>query len=340
MEDKDFWRNERVAFLALTTVSGIGFWSLHKIAAMNLGFKESLRSPTLAGLEKILAASGYTDTASQESLWADGISLARTLTGLGIRVVFRSEPEFPEKLRNIPDPPEWLFIQGQTSNLDQPAVAVVGTRKPSEDGLFLTKYILGVLASIGCVTVSGLALGIDQAAHSSSIRYDLPTVAVLGTGILQNYPKGSEALRESIIKAGGTIVSEYLPNQSYSAENFVRRNRLQAALSDVLVPTEWSIKSGTAHTVKYASKYGKKIINIYLPGTESSRLEIPFSAEEYSASWYEVPKKTEALIQAIKEIIKNKVDNTAFEAEVTESPHLETSSSDSDTSEPSQLPLI
>lgn len=310
MEDKAFWRNERVAFLALTTVSGIGFWSLHKIAQANYGFKETLRTPEAVGVEKPLAAAGYDGESGQESLWTEGIALARTLTGLGIRLVFKGEAEFPEKLRVIPDAPEWVFIQGLPGNLSKPSVAVVGTRKPSDDGLFLTKYVLGVLAGIGCVTVSGLALGIDQEAHKSSIRYSLPTVAVLGTGILQNYPKGSDELREEILKAGGSIVSEYLPNQSYSAENFVRRNRIQAALCDVLIPTEWSIKSGTAHTVKYASKYEKRIINVFLPDTQSSRPEILFSAAEYRALRYEVPTKTESLILFLRSALLGISDST------------------------------
>ncbi len=310
MEDKAFWRNERVAFLALTTVSGIGFWSLHKIAQANYGFKETLRTPEAVGVEKLLAAAGYNGESGQESLWAEGIALARTLTGLGVRLVFKSEAEFPARLRAIPDAPEWIFIQGLPENLSKPSVAIVGTRKPSDDGLFLTQYVLGVLAGIRCVTVSGLALGIDQAAHISSIRYGLPTVAVLGTGILQNYPKGSDELRDSILRAGGSIVSEYLPNQSYSAENFVRRNRIQAALCDVLIPAEWSIKSGTAHTVKFASKYEKRIVNIFLPGTQGLRPEIPFSAVEYGASWYEVPTKTEALITFLKSELLGLTEST------------------------------
>ncbi|WP_195743705.1 DNA-processing protein DprA, partial [Pseudomonas syringae] len=139
----------------------------------------------------------------------------------------------------------WLFVQGQMANLHKQSVTVVGTRKPSEDGIFLTRFLLAALAIRSCPTVSGLAAGIDQVVHTESIRYGIPTVAVLGTGILQNYPKGSEKLREEIVNSGGTIVTEYLPTQSYSAENFVRRNRLQAGLGEILFPTEWSIKSGT-----------------------------------------------------------------------------------------------
>jgi DNA protecting protein DprA len=348
MEDREFWRNERVAFLALTTVSGIGFWSLHKIAQANYGFKEALRTPGMAAIEKPLAAAGYDGESGQESLWTAGIALARTLTGQGIRLIFKAEAEFPEKLRAIVDAPEWIFVQGLPENLSKPSVAIVGTRKPSQDGLFLTQFVLGVLARIGCVTVSGLALGIDQTAHASSIRYSLPTVAVLGTGIFQNYPKGSNGLREEILRAGGSIVSEYLPNQSYSAENFVRRNRIQAALCDVLIPSEWSIKSGTAHTVKYASKYGKRIINVFLPGTQDARPEIPFSAAEYQASWYEVPTKTEALIVFLKSVLSGAsgcttTDSTELSMETEINP-LEPEPSDTTEAnglnQPSQLPLI
>lgn len=320
MEDKAFWRNERIAFLALTTVTGIGFWSLHKIAQTNYGFKETLRAPGAVGVEKLLTAAGYDGESGQELLWAEGIALARTLTSLGVRLVFKNEAEFPTRLRAIPDAPEWIFIQGAPENLSKPSVAIVGTRKPSEDGLFLTQYVLAVLAGIGCVTVSGLALGIDQTAHVSSIRYSLPTVAVLGTGILQNYPRGSNELREQILKAGGSIVSEYLPNQSYSGENFVRRNRLQAALCDVLIPTEWSIKSGTAHTVKYANKYEKRIVNVCLPGTRGSRPEIPFSAAEYRAAWFEVPTRTEALIMFLKSELLGSAESNPEAATDTDQP--------------------
>src|SRR3990167_2660395 len=102
MEGKEFWRNERVAFLALTTVKGVGFWSLHKIAQSNFGFKEALREPAGSGIEKHLLGAGYCGDSGQETLWAEGISLARTLTATGIRLIFKDEPDFPPKLKEIP----------------------------------------------------------------------------------------------------------------------------------------------------------------------------------------------------------------------------------------------
>ncbi|MBA5360000.1 DNA-processing protein DprA [Pseudomonas aeruginosa] len=347
MDEREYWRNERVAFLALTTLKGVGFWTLHKIADQGIGFKDALKNPEKAGLEKHYPKSVECDD-FQETLWAKGIEQARDLSAAGIRVYFRGEPDFPEKLSVISDPPQWVFVQGNASNLNKPAVAVVGTRKPSEDGLFLTRLVLAAISKFNCVSVSGLALGIDQACHSESIRYKVPTIAILGTGILNNYPKGSEQLREQILAKGGTVLSEYLPHQSYSSENFVRRNRLQAALCEVLIPAEWKIKSGTAHTVKYAHKYGKKIINIYLPLTKDDRPEIDFSLKEYGAQAFEAPFEMQGLIQNIahelispaenltnSEIVENQITEQYVQQEPAES-----SPQDNENINDPQLPLI
>jgi DNA processing protein len=192
-------------------------------------------------------------------------------------------------------------VQGELLNLHTKAVAIVGTRKPTDDGIFLTKYVVAALADQAYPTVSGLALGIDQAVHNESLRFGIPTIAVLGTGINQNYPRGSAVLRSEIVRKGGTIITEYLPDQSYSGDNFVRRNRLQAGLCNTLVPVEWKIKSGTAHTVEFAFKYGKKIANVFLPHTYESRPEIKFAEEEYGAVACEAPQMTALLLQFIEE---------------------------------------
>lgn len=302
MDDKEFWRSEKVAFLALASVKGIGFWTIHKIAQSGAGYKDLLKEPERAGLEKSLKEAGFDGAEGQEKLWNVGLASARNLAANAVTLLFKNEPSFPPKLKIIADAPEWLFVQGNVENLTKNAVAVVGTRKPSDDGLFLTRYVVSSLANTDFVTVSGLALGIDQIAHNESIRYQLPTIAVLGTGILQNYPKGSEPLRSKILHAGGTVISEYLPEQSYSAENFVRRNRLQAALGDILIPAEWQIKSGTAHTVKFAHRYQKKIINVYLPGTINEKPELEFSANVYGALNFLIPFDTTKLLEAYEAV--------------------------------------
>lgn len=289
--EMEYWKNEQVGFLALTHLKGIGFWTLNRIARTGGSFKGLLKAPTPTTLEKYLRTPLPSDvewTVLQQNLWQKGMELARSLAKEKIHLTFNTQPGYPPNLLKLgEDTPEWLFIQGNIQNLYAKSVAIVGTRKPSADGIFLTKSIITSLAYSGMPTISGLALGIDQCAHLESIRYKLPTVAILGTGILQNYPAGSELLRKQILEHGGTIVSEYLPNQSYSAENFVRRNRLQAALCDTLIPVEWKIKSGTAHTVEFANKYDKKIANVYLPNTLSQRPEITFSEKNYSSRSFE-----------------------------------------------------
>ncbi|WP_339080840.1 DNA-processing protein DprA [Pseudomonas sp. TMP9] len=348
MDDKEFWRSEKVAFLALASVKGVGFWTIQKIAQSGAGYKDLLKEPEKAGLDKIFREAGFDGLEGQEKLWNVGLASARNLAASAVVLLFKNEPSFPSKLRKIPDAPEWLFVQGNVENLEKHAVAIVGTRKPSDDGLFLTRYVVSSLAKSGFVTVSGLALGIDQIAHSESVRYQLPTIAVLGTGILQNYPKGSEPLRLKILQAGGTVITEYLPEQSYSAENFVRRNRLQAALGDILIPAEWQIKSGTAHTVKFAHKYEKRIINVYLPGTMPDKPELDFSANSYGAINLQIPFDTNKLMNEYNLISNSKTQSEIAQSIPTEitTPVDESVSSSSNTvdssenSESGQLPLI
>ncbi|EHU6913376.1 TPA: DNA-protecting protein DprA, partial [Salmonella enterica subsp. enterica serovar Infantis] len=206
---------------------------------------------------------------------------------------------FPSSLKNIPEPPFWIFVHGNKEVLNKKSFAIVGTRKPTDDGIFLVKLIVSRLCNNDIATVSGLATGIDQSCHLESIRYGIPTIAVLGNGLFVEYPKGSKLLYDNIILNGGAVVSEYLPEQNYSAENFVRRNRIQAALSSALIPVEWKIKSGTAHTVEYAFKYAKKIATPYLPKTYNVRPELKFAEENRNSKSFEVPIKLEAMIDYI-----------------------------------------
>lgn len=291
VKNREYWRSEKVAFLALSSLKGVGFWTIYKLAKSGVSFKEVLRSPEGKLLEKLydVDATAAPLIEQQDALWQKGLHIARSLFADDVKLVFKDEAVFPQKLRCIPDAPYWIFVQGDLSNLSSKSIAVVGTRQPSDDGVFLSKLVLAALEKLKCVTVSGLALGVDQLAHIGSLRYGLKTVAVLGTGILENYPKGSETLRKKILDSGGSIVSEYLPQQSYSSENFIRRNRLQAALCDLLIPVEWAIKSGTAHTVRYAAKYGKGIVNVYMPLTYGSKPELAFSESQLGAVSIEMP---------------------------------------------------
>ncbi|MCS4282034.1 DNA protecting protein DprA [Pseudomonas sp. BIGb0278] len=293
-EQRKYWRNEKIAFLALSSIEGINFWSLHKIASSGQSFNDALRNPSAEFIQTVASASSKDPQAQeleslQETLWQKGLELARKLKESATILVFKDEDGFPLKLRETKDSPEWIFIQGNPHCLYDYSIAIVGTRDASEDGAFLTRMLVSALSESNITTISGLAAGIDQLAHTESIRYGIKTAAVLGTGIFLDYPKGSEIIRHRIIQAGGCVVSEYLPYQRSSPENFVRRNRIQAALCDTLVPVEWKIKSGTAHTVGFAKKYNKNIANIFLPQTYHARPELAFSEQEHGALSFELP---------------------------------------------------
>lgn len=267
--------DEERAFLALATVRGIGQKTLFALADAGRSFGDALQfgpeetNPKVSG-EKPMSERHW--SAVRGHALEHGDQLAAQLEALGIGLLFRHSPGFPPALLELERPPHWLFVQGSAALLAEPSIAIVGTRKPSPDGFFLSRYVGACLGEWGAPTVSGLAAGIDQLAHEHSLRAGVPTIAVLGTGMLEDYPKGSGRLREHILATGGAIVSEYLPNASYSAENFVQRNRLQAALGRILVPAEWQRRSGTAHTVRFATALGRPIACLRLPEWPADRL--------------------------------------------------------------------
>lgn len=274
--------DESIALLALASIKGVDYWTLWKLAQKRYSFASLLNDASeeeVRGLLKAagaqLAKPGQVDwSAAKSAIIRRAKDVALELSSTGTQIVHRGDPAFPVRLEDLSDAPHWLFVQGKIEVLHKPSITVVGTRSPTDDGMWLTRFVGGCLHELGCPTVSGLATGIDQLIHQASIKAAVPTIAVLGNGIFNDYPKGSEPLRAQILAKGGAIVSEYLPHQSFSAENFVRRNRLQAALGCALVPTEWAAKSGTAHTVKYAADLGRPIACLRLPDWTESRVAL------------------------------------------------------------------
>lgn len=296
-EQQEYWKAETVAFYALQSLHGVGFKTLYKIAAKKISFRELIRTDDVSYFEKMLRLKlDENIKKSQENwilfkieLWSKGLELARYWAKENVFLIFHGHEAYPPQLKNITEPPMWLFVQGNISNLYLPSVAIIGSRKSSEDGLWLTKYIVATIANLGLVSVSGLAEGIDQKAHIESIRFGVPTIAVLGTGIDSNYPRGSESIRADILASNGTIVSEYLLGESYSAYNFVRRNRIQAGLAETVIPVEWKIKSGTAHTVNFAKEFNRFIVMPYLETSDCESEEIKAINEYPHGSTFKIP---------------------------------------------------
>jgi len=277
-------QEEAIALMTLSLIDGVGYWGLRKLKEKNKSLRSLLKDCQSYGeIDKALQEAGIKRTFPQTTswskdivaLWSQGLGQLRELHKQGIHLLVSSDPRFPPQLLELDDPPHWLFVEGKVDCLTKPSIAVVGTRKPTHEGEFVCEYVTRVACLYDCAIVSGLARGIDQLAHYTSLAAGIPNIAVMGTGILETYPKGASDLRKLIVNSGGVVVSEYLPKQRYSRENFVRRNRIQAGLSRVVIPAEWSAKSGTAHTVNFANAYSKKLVlpRLSAYSTDSSWLD-------------------------------------------------------------------
>ena len=168
-------------------------------------------------------------------------------------------PRFPALLAQIPDPPEELWTRGDLSICDKPAVAVVGARAASRGGMAIASAIAGDLARAGIVVVSGLARGIDAAAHVAALDAGGKTIAVLGTGIDVVYPAEHRELTERIAR-DGLLITEFLPGAPPDVFHFPRRNRIISGLSRAVVVVEAAEKSGSLITARLAADQGREVM--------------------------------------------------------------------------------
>ena len=173
-------------------------------------------------------------------------------------------PFWPETLRDIPDAPVALFVDGDPSLLAMPALAIVGSRNPTPQGADNAQQFARYLAGHGLAIVSGLATGIDASAHRGALAADGATVAVLGTGIDQFYPTGNRDLQLQIARAG-CVVSEYAPGRPAVAGQFPARNRIISGLSLGTLVVEATRRSGSLITARLAGEQGRSVFAI--PGS-------------------------------------------------------------------------
>ena len=174
-------------------------------------------------------------------------------------------PDYPPLLKEIHDPPMLLFIKGNTKVLSTPQIAIVGARKPSDEGRYNSELFAAELANAGLTITSGLALGIDHAAHQAAVKIDKPTIAILGTGLNEIYPKSHLSLSEEILHKAGALVSEYPLHMPPKPQNFPRRNRIIAGLSLGTLVVEATLKSGSLITARLSMEENREVFAI--PGS-------------------------------------------------------------------------
>lgn len=262
-------RPEREDLVHLSLVEGVGSARLGTLLE-TFGSAGSVLSASLASLK---AAPGVGPVlarrireAARSSTRPATRALLRNLAASGIQVVAFHDPGYPAPFRSLSEPPYLLYLAGRSRLLDHPSVALVGTRYPTAYGREVAARLAADLADAGICVVSGMARGIDGAAHAGALRARGDTIGVLGHGIDQLYPPEAGRLFAAV-RRRGLLISEFSPGETPRAGNFPRRNRLIAALSRVVVVVEMSLRSGAQHTVNFALDQGVDVMAVPGPIT-------------------------------------------------------------------------
>lgn len=167
--------------------------------------------------------------------------------------------QYPDTLRKIKNPPKQLYLEGNIELLNKNSIAIIGSRNCSENGKNLAKRFAKELVEQGLTIISGMAKGIDSQAHKETIKNKGSTIAVLGNGFNNIFPKENINLYHEIIESKGLIISEYPPNAKAKSEFFLERNRIVSGLSIGILVIEAAYRSGTSVTARIAKEQGKKI---------------------------------------------------------------------------------
>jgi DNA processing protein len=255
------------AWIALKLVPGIG-------NVLGLGLVRAFRSPeaVFEARDQALQCAGVRREVRAAlrrfDRWRDVEAQLARLDRIGGRLVTWDDASYPELLRQIHDPPLFLHVLGELTAQDACAVAVVGSRDASAYGRQMTAVISEGLAGRGITVVSGLARGVDAAAHDAALRAGGRTVAVLGSGIDVVYPSEHHRLHMRIAKTGA-VVSEFPMGAQPDAENFPARNRIISGLSMGTVVVEASDRSGSLITAHCAAEQGREVFAV--PGPVGAR---------------------------------------------------------------------
>lgn len=263
-QDLPYW----LAFARCLKLGPTRFAQLRRaFPTMEKAWQASVSELNKAGLEPALVTAliEHRQTldvqASQEEIQA-----------LGWQVITIADGSYPKLLKQLYDPPAVLFVVGDLNILNTLCLAVVGSRQASSYGLTATQKIVAPIAQAGITIVSGLAYGIDTAAHQATIEAKGKTVAVMACGLDQIYPTANRQLAQNIIKAGGLWLSEFPPHTAPLKQNFPFRNRIIAGLTQGTIVIEAAKNSGALLTAKHALEANREVFA--MPGNVSSPTSI------------------------------------------------------------------
>lgn len=191
---------------------------------------------------------------------------------LKIKIISSDNRQFPKLLKEISDAPKKIHILGNLPDLsdDSPLIAIVGTRKATDYGKRFAKEISQKLTEMGAIIVSGLAMGIDTAAHEGAITAGGKTIAVLANGLDSIYPAQNKNLAKKILEFGGAIISEYPIGTEAFKSNFLERNRIVSGLSIATIVIEAPDRSGSIVTARLAAEQGREVFILPGPANHSN----------------------------------------------------------------------
>jgi DNA processing protein len=255
-------------WIALTLTPGLGPTKARRLVERFDGvqniFHATLTELEAAAIQAVAAQSLGTG----RSMELANDELARA-SAAGIHIITLDDPSYPAPLKQIYDPPLVLYIRGEVEVLARPGIAVVGTRHPTPYGTGMAERLACDLAARGLVIFSGLARGVDSAAHRGAISAKGKTVGVLGTGIDVIYPKENTRLTEQILALGGALISEFPMSTFPAPQNFPIRNRIISGISAGVLVVEAAEYSGTRITSRCALEQNREVFAV--PGNVTNK---------------------------------------------------------------------
>jgi DNA processing protein len=264
----------RIQWVALSLSRHIGAKKLGNLLEY---FENNLNAIFEAEEEELMQVPGIGETIAREITLINLEQVAHDIPewerqGVGIITIL--DELYPEPLKMIPDFPPTLFVRGQWyTSLWEKTIAIVGTRRPSQQAKFLTMQLAAKLAQDNYTIVSGLALGIDASAHAGALQAQGggTTIAVLGSGVLNVYPPQNKRI-SLMTRQSGALISEVHPNLSTNVQRLVSRNRIISGMSQGVIVIESDADGGAMHAAKRAKEQGRIVYTLDLPATGNQQL--------------------------------------------------------------------
>lgn len=256
-----------ISIMALQKIPKIGQKTIEKALSIS-DFEPSNEFDLIEVLKKAKERDGrihVPDVQSTKDAWNKSHEIWDISQQQNIQIIPRGDPNYPKYLSHISDPPVLLHVRGNVDALNKGCITIIGTREPTEYGIDAAKRLGALFADKGYVMVSGLADGIDAAAHQGALEVNGITVAVLAHGLDTVYPIKNKELADAILKNNGALISEHPWGTKANRSYFIARDRIQSGLSLGVFIIETAVKGGTMHTVKFCKEQKRSLIVLKHP---------------------------------------------------------------------------